>query len=99
MDMEKEGGLTLLYWVMTPPTNGPKSIPGADKDITSAVRLGRFSKGAMPAMTVRFPIKMPEDPAPATALPMMNTLDDGATPQMRDPNMKRATYTMRHHCS
>jgi hypothetical protein len=32
------------------------------------------------------PDKMPDEPVPATALPMMNAKELGATPQINDPS-------------
>ncbi len=36
----------------------------------------------------RAPEKIPADPIPATARPMMRATEVGATPQMRDPSSK-----------
>lgn len=40
-------------------------------------------------MIVRAPLKMPLTPNSAIALPTMNTADDGATPQIREPTSNR----------
>jgi hypothetical protein len=37
---------------------------------------------------IRAPEKMPAQPIPAIALPIMRAADVGATPQIRDPNSK-----------
>ena len=39
---------------------------------------------------INAPEKMPADPMPAMARPMMRATDEGAAPQMREPNSKIA---------
>lgn len=48
-------------------------------------------------MMVRPPLKIPDAPRPATALPITNTADEGATPQMSDPSSKMTTAKMKNH--
>jgi hypothetical protein len=54
-----------------------------------------FSMGMHTAIIVNPPFTMPAPPIPATALPIMNILDDVATPQMSEPNSKRAKKKMK----
>jgi hypothetical protein len=50
---------------------------------------GLFSSGTTVEMIVKPPLNMPAAPRPATALPMMKTAEEGATPHMSDPSSNR----------
>ena len=50
--------------------------------------MGRFLSGTVKDKMVRHPEKMPPAPRPAIALPTMNTVLFGATPQIREPSSK-----------
>jgi hypothetical protein len=43
------------------------------------------------------PDKMPGEPVPATALPMMNAKELGATPQINDPSSSMAMLLKNTH--
>lgn len=53
--------------------------------------------GNTAAMMVKAPFEMPEDPAPAIALPAMNMDDDWAAPHSRDPTSKRKKKARKDH--
>ena len=48
-----------------------------------------FLSGRTDEIIVRAPFPMPEDPAPAMALPMINIGEETAAPQITDPTSKR----------
>jgi hypothetical protein len=43
------------------------------------------------------PEKMPAEPVPATALPIMNARELGATPQINDPSSNKAMLLKNTH--
>ena len=47
--------------------------------------MGLFGRGTMGIMIIIEPEKMPADPKPATARPIMKTKDVGAAAQMTEP--------------
>ena len=51
--------------------------------------LGLFLSGTTPDIIVKPPLMIPAAPRPATALPMMKTVEEGATPHMSDPISNR----------
>jgi hypothetical protein len=59
--------------------------------------LGLFAIGTHPAIMVKAPFKIPEVPIPATARPIINILEEVATPQIREPNSKTAKNAMKVH--
>jgi len=72
---------------MTGPTARPNwSKPMFTPSTSACARGGRIA-----AMIVKAPFEMPEDPAPAIALPTMSSADDWATPQSKEPssNMRK----------
>jgi len=46
---------------------------------------------------VKAPFKIPEVPIPATARPIINILEEVATPQIREPNSKTAKKAIKVH--
>lgn len=48
-------------------------------------------------MVTNPPVKMPENPQPAMALPMMKAVEFGAAPQRADPISKRDIAIIRTH--
>lgn len=54
---------------------------------------GLLAKGEIIVMVTSAPLKMPADPAPERARPMMKAIELGATAEIREPTskMKRAT--------
>jgi hypothetical protein len=56
------------------------------------------SRGGRTAeMMVKAPFDMPEEPAPAMALPTMNMGEDWAAPQMREPTSKIKKKARKDH--
>jgi hypothetical protein len=53
--------------------------------------------GTHPAIIVNAPFKIPEVPIPATARPIINILEEVATPQIKEPNSKMAKKDMKVH--
>jgi hypothetical protein len=51
--------------------------------------LGLFSSGTTVEIIVNPPLNMPAAPRPATALPTMKTVEEGATPHMSDPSSNK----------
>lgn len=47
--------------------------------------MGLFGSGIMGIMTIMEPEKMPAEPKPAMARPIMKTIDAGAAAQMTEP--------------
>jgi hypothetical protein len=47
-----------------------------------------FSSGTEQAMIMKLPAKMPAEPTPAIARPMINAVEFGAAPQMSEPTSK-----------
>jgi hypothetical protein len=59
--------------------------------------IGRFSKGTLYARMIKAPEKMPADPKPATARPMMSVKLELATPQIKLPSSKMPMATRYVH--
>jgi hypothetical protein len=57
----------------------PKVIPKIE------VNIGRLRRGTSGMMIIMPPEKIPADPRPAIARPMMNAVEFGAAPQRVDP--------------
>jgi len=55
----------------------------------------RFSFDDAAAIIVNAPLNNPEPPIPATARPIIRAIDEGATPQMREPISKIARNVMK----
>lgn len=53
------------------------------------VSMGRFCSGTLLAMTTIAPEKMPQEPNPAIALPMMKAVELGAAPHTAEPISNR----------
>ena len=73
------------------PMSSVKKIDGISIDIGIGIFqsiLGRRSRAAAAATIVNAPLRIPAPPHPATALPMMNIIEDFAAPHMRDPSSK-----------
>jgi hypothetical protein len=77
--------------VNPPPIKGPATIPICETPNRIPVYMGLLLFSTLAAMMVRAPLNMPLTPNPAIALPTMNTADEGATPQIREPTSKRKT--------
>ena len=60
----------------------PKAIPKMD------VKIGRLRKGTSGSIIIIPPEKIPADPSPAMARPMMKAVELGAAPQMAEPASK-----------
>lgn len=60
--------------------------------------LGLFIIGEHPAMMVKAPLKIPELPMPATALPTISMVEETATPHRREPSSKIAKKVKKVHC-
>jgi hypothetical protein len=58
---------------------------------------GLFGKGTVIEIMTRAPEKMPATPIPATALPTIKTVLDGATAQIREPTSKIKTAARKAH--
>jgi hypothetical protein len=58
---------------------------------------GLFAMGTHPAMIVKAPFRIPEDPIPAIALPKINIIEEVEMAQINEPNSKRAKKTMKVH--
>jgi hypothetical protein len=58
---------------------------------------GRFGKGTVIEIMTRAPEKIPATPIPATALPTIKTVLEGATAQMREPISKMKTAAKKAH--
>ena len=56
--------------------------------------MGLFGSGTMGIMTIIEPEKMPADPKPATARPIMKTTDVGAAAQMMEPTSNTTMTAM-----
>lgn len=52
------------------------------------VKMGRFRRGMSGSMIIMPPAKMPADPRPAMARPIMKAVELGAAPQRADPTSK-----------
>ena len=57
----------------------------------------RFSSGTEQAMMMKLPAKMPADPTPAIARPMIKVVEFGDTPQMSEPISKMTMETKYAH--
>ena len=60
----------------------PNAIPKMD------VNIGRLRRGMSGSMIIMPPEKMPADPRPAIARPIMKAVELGAAPQRADPTSK-----------
>jgi hypothetical protein len=54
--------------------------------------------GTHPAMIVKAPFRIPEVPIPAIVRPTINIFDEVDTPQINEPNSKRAKKAIKVHC-
>jgi hypothetical protein len=52
---------------------------------TIPVNIGRFLSGTELARMIKAPENIPEQPTPATARPMIKTLEVGAIPHINEP--------------
>ena len=59
---------------------------------------GLFANGTLATTMERAPLERPEDPMPATALPIINISEELATPHKRDPSSKRARKIRKVYC-
>lgn len=57
--------------------------------------MGRFARGIIGIIIIIDPEKMPADPNPAIARPVMKTADVGAAAQMMEP-ISKTTMTIRY---
>lgn len=79
------------------PNNGPTTEAMPYIPPMSPVKVGRLAKGTDVAMMRYAPEKMPAEPRPAMARPMISAVLFGATPHMRDPSSKIATAARNTH--
>jgi hypothetical protein len=84
--------------VNAPPRIGPKAIPSWPIPMFMPRNWACFLRGNITEMIVMAPFPIPDDPAPAMALPTMNMGDETAAPQMTDPSSKRKKKTRKDHC-
>lgn len=54
------------------------------------IRAALLCSGAAPATMVKAPFIKPDMPSPATALPMINIVEEVETPHIRDPSSNKA---------
>lgn len=59
--------------------------------------LGLFSNGVQSAIIVKAPFVIPDPPIPETARPIINILDDVATPHKREPSSNIAKKHINTH--
>jgi hypothetical protein len=83
--------------VKTPPSRGPATDAIPYIAPIKLVYTGLFTSGTEYATIIRAPEKMPAEPTPATALPMMRTIELGATPQIKLPSSKTPIATKYTH--
>lgn len=76
---------------------GPNAIPSWPMPRFMPRNPARFLTGMTAEMIVKAPFPMPDDPAPAMALPTMNIRDEAAAPQMADPISKSKKNTRKDH--
>jgi hypothetical protein len=69
----------------------PKRLP------MNPVIIGRFCRGTASVMMTMVPEKIPQDPIPAMALPIMNAIEFGAAPQIADPISKMMMAAKKIH--
>lgn len=74
--------------VNTPPSSGPATDAIPYIAPKNPVNIGRFRRGTEYAMIIKAPEKIPADPIPAMARPMINAVEFGAAPQMALPTSK-----------
>jgi hypothetical protein len=67
----------------------PKRLP------MKPVIIGRFCSGTASVMSTITPEKMPQEPSPAIALPIMKAVEFGAAPHIADP-ISNNTMAMRN---
>src|SRR5580700_3767821 len=77
---------------------GPKAIPSWPMPRLMPRNWACFLTGSTAEMMVRAPFPIPDEPAPAMALPTMNMGDETAAPQMTDPTSKIKKKTRKDHC-
>jgi hypothetical protein len=75
--------------VNAPPMSGPATLAIPYIPPIIPVYVGLWCRGTVCATIRIAPEKIPALPSPATALPMIRAVDDGATAQTRDPSSNR----------
>ena len=58
---------------------------------------GLFAIGTHPAIMVKAPFSIPDDPIPATARPTINIFEELDTPQINEPNSKMVKNDIKVH--
>lgn len=76
---------------------GPKAIPSWPMPRLMPRNWACFLTGKTDDMITRVPFPIPDEPAPAIALPTMNIGDETAAPQMTDPSSKMKKKTRKDH--
>lgn len=61
------------------------------------VSIGRLRRGTSETMIIMAPVKMPAEPTPAIARPIMNAVDVGAAPQITEPTSNTTMQEMKVH--
>lgn len=86
-----------LLSVNAPPRRGPATEATAKQAPNKPWYIGRLCKGTVLIMMVIAPVKIPDDPNPAIARPMMSDVDVGAAPQRAEPTSKRKIPERKTH--
>lgn len=76
-----------------PPISGPQTEAMPYILPSSAAYLARFSTGTDRVIMMKLPAKIPADPTPAMARPMIKAVEFGAAPQIADPSSKMMMAT------
>lgn len=77
---------------------GPKAIPSWPMPKLMPRNWACFLAGSIVEIMVRAPFPIPDEPAPAMALPTMNMGEETAAPHMADPSSKTKKKTRKDHC-
>jgi len=72
--------------VKTPPRSGPATEAIPYMAPMKPEYMGLFTKGTEYATIMSAPEKIPAEPIPATARPMMSAIEFGATPHIKLPS-------------
>lgn len=61
------------------------------------VSIGRLRRGTSATMIIMDPVKIPAEPIPAIARPMMNAVEVGAAPQITEPTSNTIMQEIKVH--
>jgi hypothetical protein len=76
------------FCVKAPPRRGPTTEARPKILPIMLWYIGRFARGTVWTIMIIEPEKMPEEPSPAMARPIMSAVEFGAAPQIADPTSK-----------